>query len=225
MVQVDHLTKTFHSGRGQVAVLRDISFTVPEAVAAAVVGTSGSGKTTLLNCIGGLERPDEGNIRCFGNNIESFSTKSLGRYQRREVGFIFQQGNLLSYLTVFQNIAFPLVLNGMDTKGIAARVTHLLERIGLPAAQKAMPHELSGGEMQRVSAARAMAHAPKLLLADEPTASLDSETARKLVRLLLDMGREKHCTLLIATHDPVVFNLADQVIHLKDGKILKKEKK
>lgn len=225
MIQVSHLTKTYRSGRGLVAALRDVTLTVPEGIAAAVVGTSGSGKTTLLNCIGGLERPDDGEIRCFGKDIGAFSAKALGRYQRREVGFIFQHGNLLSYLTVFQNIAFPLVLNGVDPKRTARRVNDLLHQIGLPDAEKAMPHELSGGEMQRVSAARAMAHSPKLLLADEPTASLDSETARNLIRLLLEMGGERGRTLMIATHDPDVFDLADQVIHLKDGNIVKKEKK
>jgi putative ABC transport system ATP-binding protein len=133
------------------------------------------------------------------------------------VGFIFQHGNLLSYLSVSENIAFPLTLNGIGGDQQTDRVEVLLEKIGLREAAKAMPHELSGGEIQRVSAARALAHSPRMLLADEPTASLDSETGRNLVDLTDEIGKEQGCTMIISTHDPEVGDLADRTIYLRDG--------
>ncbi len=223
MIRIENVNKTYRSGRGKVHALADVSCTIAEGAAAALVGKSGSGKTTLLNCIGGLELPDAGRIQCFGQYLSLLSGSGLSRYQRRRVGFIFQHGNLFSYLTVRQNIAFPLNLNGFSKPDIAERVEGLLERIGLSRAGDAMPHELSGGEMQRVAAARAMAHSPALLLADEPTASLDSETAGNLVRLMFEIGKENNCTMVISTHDPDVFHLAEQVIHLKDGRIQEEE--
>jgi ABC-type lipoprotein export system ATPase subunit len=156
MIKLEGVYKTFRSGRGFVQALKDVSFVVETGRTAAVVGKSGSGKSTLLNCIGGLERPDKGRIKCFGQNIPALSARALSRFQRQCVGFVFQNGNLLSYLTVFENIAFPLMLNGIATYQRKERVKMLLEKIGLGGAHKAMPHELSGGEIQRVSAARAL---------------------------------------------------------------------
>ena len=185
----------------------------------AVVGKSGSGKTTLLNCVGGLERPERGKVSCFGVDIHSLSGKALCLFQRRNAGFIFQYGNLLSYLTVCENIGFPLTLNGIRGKRKEKRTQELLERIGLHDAGAALPHELSGGEAQRVSVARAIAHSPKMLLADEPTASLDSTTGLNLIELMFDMGKEQGCTTIVSTHDPEIIDLADVNIQLRDGKI------
>jgi putative ABC transport system ATP-binding protein len=187
---------------------------------AAVVGKSGSGKTTLLNCIGGLERPEKGVVSCFGTDIYALSTKNLSLFQRKNIGFVFQYGNLLSYLTVFENIALPLRLNGIEGKQKELRVKELLEKVNLSNAEAALPRELSGGEIQRVSVARAIAHSPGLLLADEPTASLDSVTGKNLVALMFEMGRNQKCTLIISTHDPEISELADQIIKIKDGKII-----
>jgi putative ABC transport system ATP-binding protein len=187
---------------------------------AAVVGKSGSGKTTLLNCIGGLERPEKGVVSCFGTDIYALSTKNLSLFQRKNIGFVFQYGNLLSYLTVFENIALPLRLNGIEGKQKELRVKELLEKVNLSNAEAALPRELSGGEIQRVSVARAIAHSPGLLLADEPRASLDSVTGKNLVALMFEMGRNQKCTLIISTHDPEISELADQIIKIKDGKII-----
>ncbi len=217
MIQLVGLHKTFRSGRGFVNALKDVSFVMEKGSTTAVVGKSGSGKSTLLNCIGGLERPDKGSITCFGRNILALSTKALSEFQRQCVGFIFQHGNLLSYLSVFENIAFPLTLNGIAANQRTERVKVLLEKIGLSGAAKAMPHELSGGEIQRVSAARALAHSPRMLLADEPTASLDSETGKNLVDLMFGIGKEQGCTMIISTHDPEICDLADMTFYLKDG--------
>lgn len=220
MIRVTKITKTFQSGRGRIEALRDLSFQAAAGSVTAVMGKSGSGKTTLLYCIGGLLRPEQGAVVCNGVALNEISGKALSRFQRTLLGFIFQQGNLLSYYTVFDNIEFPLILNRVEPKVREKRVAYLLERVGLSGAGKALPNELSGGEAQRVAAARAMAHGPKVLIADEPTASLDSETSAQLIHLLFEMGKEQQCTLIFSTHDPELLQTADQILHIKDGKTL-----
>jgi putative ABC transport system ATP-binding protein len=221
MIRLARIGKVYRSGRGLVEALRDVSIHIRRGAAVAVVGKSGSGKTTLLNCIGGLERPTKGTVTCFGYDIHALSSKALSAFQRQNVGFVFQHGNLLSYLTVSENIAFPLVLNGIDGKQKIQRIETLLEKIGLPEVGAALPRELSGGEIQRVAAARALAHSPKILLADEPTASLDTATGNNLVQLIFDMGQEQGCTLVIATHDPEIFHFTEKTVHLSDGRVVK----
>lgn len=223
VIQLEGILKEYRSGRGHVRALSDVSLTIAKGATTAIVGKSGSGKTTLLNCMGGLERPEKGRVTCFGIDIHSLSGAALCLFQRRSVGFVFQHSNLLSYLTVLENLAFPLTLNGIDGKKKAIRIDELLNKIGLAGARAALPHELSGGELQRVSVARAMAHRPKLLLADEPTASLDSDTGRNLVKFMLDMGRDQDCTIVVSTHDPEIIDLADAVIHIRDGRIVMEE--
>jgi ABC-type lipoprotein export system ATPase subunit len=218
MIHVDAATKVFRSGRGQVRALDAVSFSIEAGRFTAVIGKSGSGKSTLLNCIGGLEPPDQGSISCFGTVIYSLSARELSRFQRREVGFVFQQGNLLSYLTVAENIGLPLALNGVNGSRRSKRIDALLQRIGLASAAKALPRELSSGESQRVALARAIAHHPKILLADEPTANLDSATGEQAVQLMRDLGQDHHCTIIMATHDNDITATADRVIRLKDGR-------
>ncbi len=219
MIQLYGVTKKFRSGRGYIQAVRDVSLVIETGAAMAVIGKSGSGKTTLLNCIGGLERPDEGKVISFDSDIYTLSARNLSLFQRRNIGFVFQHGNLLSYLTVYDNIAFSLLLNGIKRTVVMKRVRELLEKIGLPDAGAAMPHELSGGEIQRVSVARAIAHVPRILLADEPTASLDTATGKSLVKLLFDMGRESGCTMILSTHDPEVSVMAGGIIEIRDGAI------
>jgi len=219
MIQLNNVCKTYRSGRGVTSALTDISFSVSANLAVAVAGKSGSGKTTLLNCIGGIERPDRGTVFCFDMAVHELSSKLLSQFQRHKVGFIFQQGNLLSYLTVFENVAFPLVLNGIEGKKKQRRVEGMLEKVGLGKMGNAMPFELSGGEIQRVSAARALVHYPRIILADEPTASLDSETGKMLVELMFEIGRQQKCTMIISTHDSEIIALADDCIYMRDGNI------
>lgn len=219
MIQATNISKQYQSGRGMVNALTGVSFSIDAGLTLAVVGKSGSGKTTLLNCVGGLEKPDAGSINCFGTDLHTLGRRGVSLFQRKNVGFVFQSGNLLSYLTVFENIAFPLFLNKATARNRTRRVAELLERIGLPEAGAAAPHELSGGEMQRVAFARAIAHSPRLLLADEPTASLDSETAEDLVRLMTGIGRDQGCTILLSTHDPEIVKLGDVTLNLRDGKV------
>jgi putative ABC transport system ATP-binding protein len=217
MIEVARVSKAYRSGRGRVAALRELSFTVASAGNLVIMGKSGSGKTTLLHCIGGIERPDAGSITCFGASLHALSARALGDFQRHHLGIVFQHGNLISYLNVYDNIAFPLTLNNAAPKAKTLRVRELLDQIGLADAGKALPSELSGGEIQRVSFARAMAHKPKMLLADEPTASLDSETGKALTRLMFTVAAEQKCTMLIATHDPEIAASAAAILHLRDG--------
>lgn len=219
MIEVYNISKSFFSGRKKIQVLSDISFKLERGKILTVIGKSGSGKTTLLNCIGGLEVPDSGQISCLGMDIHSLSKKRLCHFQRNKLGFVFQSGNLLSYLTVFENIVFPLILNGYTKKDRDKRVQELLERVELKQYPKAMPNELSGGQAQRAAFARAIAHSPDILLADEPTASIDTQTGLNLVKLMYQLGRENNSTIIISTHDNEIIKHADKIIHIKDGKI------
>lgn len=224
MLELSHISKTFSSGRGQVNAVVDVTLSIPAGCLVAIMGKSGSGKSTLLNCIGGLEKPDKGEILCFGTPIHQLRTRQLSDFLRRNVGFVFQRGNLLSYLNVADNIGFPLALNGMRGTERAHRIATLLGDIGLENAAKAMPHELSGGEIQRVSVARAVAHHPRLLLVDEPTASLDTASGTQVVQLMRNLGKERGCTMVMATHDLDITRNADMLVELKDGRIISKEK-
>lgn len=219
MINVEKISKEFRSGRGLVNAVCNLSLTVPRGSILSVKGKSGSGKTTLLNCIGGLDRPEKGKVLISGTDIHSLSEKKLCLFQRKNMGFVFQHSNLLSYLSVFRNIAFPLELNGFNKKDIIMRVSGLLEMTGLKGFEKAMPEELSGGESQRVAFMRAIAHSPGVVLADEPTASLDSETGKELARLMTETGRNRKCSVVIATHDSNIANFADMKINMTDGKI------
>lgn len=218
-ISVRGVDKTFRSGRGEVRAIEDLSFAVEGGSVLVVVGRSGSGKTTLLNCLGGLERVDRGSIICNDVDISRLSGRPLALFQRRHIGFVFQFGNLISYLTVAENIGFPLVLNGVAGRQKARRIAELLERVGLSGAGRALPHELSGGETQRVAFARAIAHGPSLLLADEPTASLDSKTGRDVIDLMFAMTASGRCTTIVATHDPDVIACAGNRLLLKDGRV------
>jgi ABC-type lipoprotein export system ATPase subunit len=224
MIRLSHISKTFRSGRGHVNAITDISLFLPAGSFTAIVGKSGSGKSTLLNCMGGLEAPDQGEIICFGKPLHKLNSTQISRFQRRHLGFVFQRGNLLSYLTVYENIGMPLTLNGISGKARTQKIALLLEAIGLTSAAKALPHELSGGETQRVSVARAVAHEPKLLLADEPTANLDTATGRGIVKLMSQLGTDLGCTIIMATHDREIINAAGLTICLKDGKVTEEEK-
>jgi putative ABC transport system ATP-binding protein len=219
MIEALNISKSFSSGSGVRQVLSDISFKLKIGKLLTIIGKSGSGKTTLLNCLGGLDIPDSGRINCFGTDINSLSEKKRCLFQRKNLGFIFQSGNLLSYLTVSENIVFPLVLNNETKRFREKRLESLLEILELKLFASAMPHELSGGQAQRAAFARAIAHSPQLLLADEPTASLDTQTGLHLIKLMHRVGRENRTTIVVSTHDREIIQCADKIIHLTDGKI------
>jgi putative ABC transport system ATP-binding protein len=218
VIEVADLHKTYRSGRGTIRALKGIAFKIEKGHSLAVAGKSGSGKTTLLYCIGGLEKLDRGTILCAGIDMGHLGQRARSCFQRKQIGFVFQMGNLITYLTVRENLALPLALNGISRVNSEKRICWLLDNIGLPDIGPALPQELSGGETQRVAFARAIAHAPAILLADEPTANLDSATAMQLTQLMVSLCREQHCTLVVATHDPEVIEMADHRFPLKDGK-------
>jgi len=217
MLDIIDISKQYVSGRGHVQALNGVSFSMEKGSNLALVGKSGSGKTTLMNCIGGIEKPDTGKVIFDGSELQSLPERALCLFQRRNIGFVFQHGNLLSFLTVAENIAFPLNLNGVNARAGNYRVAELLDFIGLPDIGDAMPFELSGGELQRVAVARAIAHKPGLLLADEPTANLDSATGIGIMKMMIDAARKENCTFIMATHDLELIALADQSIRLRDG--------
>lgn len=219
MIDIQAVCKHFSSGRGQVAALTDISFTVAPGQGVVLAGRSGSGKTTLLNCIGTLEVPDHGRILCNGIDICALSPHQRTLFRRQQVGFVFQAGNLLPWLTVAENLQFPLELNGIRGKTQQRRIEELLALFALAGYQRALPAELSGGEAQRIAFARAIAHKPTILLADEPTASLDSANGNQLIELMFSLCRDQKTTLLIATHDQDLLAMARTILFFKDGQM------
>ena len=219
MIEILAGSKKYTSGRGHITALADITFNVEKGQSSVLAGKSGSGKTTLLNCIGALERPDSGRILCNGRDICTLGQRERALFQRREIGFVFQAANLLPWLTVGENLQFPLELNGIRGKEQEQRIEELLATFDLSGYDKAMPGELSGGETQRIAFARAIAHKPFLLLADEPTASLDSATGNQLIQLMLSLCAEQRTTLIIATHDAELIAMTDHKIYLKDGRM------
>ena len=219
MIEIQAVSKQFTSGRGHISAVTDISFSVDRGRGVILAGRSGSGKTTLLNCIGTLEIPDKGSILYKGTNICTLSPGQRALFRRKEVGFVFQSSNLLPWLTVAENLQFPLEMNGICGLMQRRRIQELLATFGLAGYEKAMPVELSGGESQRIAFARAIAHAPAILLADEPTANLDSSNGTQLIELMFSLCHEKGTTLFIATHDQELLGMADTLIVLKDGKM------
>ena len=219
MIDIQCISKNYTSGRGRVPALQGVSFTVESGQGVILAGKSGSGKTTLLNCIGTLEVPDSGRIICHGRDLCSLSPRQRTLFRRREVGFVFQSGNLLPWLTVDENLQLPLEFNGIRGKTQRRRIGQLLEGFGLSGYGRAMPAELSGGEAQRIAFARAIAHQPALLLADEPTASLDSANGRQLIELMFSLCGSGRTTLIMATHDQELLAMARIIIPLKDGQM------
>jgi ABC-type lipoprotein export system ATPase subunit len=219
MIELQAVSKQFTSGRGHISAISDVSFSVDRGQGVILVGRSGSGKTTLLNCIGTLEIPDRGGVFYNGINVCTLSPRQRAMFRRKEVGFVFQTSNLLPWLTVYENLQFPLELSGICGKLQRRRIEELLATFGLSGYEKAMPGELSGGESQRIAFARAIAHEPAILLADEPTASLDSHNGKQLVELMFSLCSSKRTTLLIATHDQELLGMTDTIITLKDGKM------
>ena len=219
MVTVEGVTRTFGSGRTATRALRGVSFTVRPGQLVALRGRSGSGKTTLLNIVGGLDMPDEGRVWVGDSEVTSMSEHDRMRLRRTSVAFIFQSFGLIPILSAAENVGVPLRIAGLPPREREERVRLMLDIVGLGEHTKQRPGELSGGQQQRVAIARALASRPKLLLADEPTGQLDQETGKQIMRLLRAVVRSEGVTALVATHDPVLIGLADEVLHLEDGRI------
>ncbi|MES3629695.1 MAG: ABC transporter ATP-binding protein [Longimonas sp.] len=216
LLHLSDVRKSFAEGDTARTVLNGVHAEVDAGAFLVLMGRSGAGKSTLLNLVSGIDRPDAGVIRYNDTDLTTLSDAERTRFRREHIGFVFQSLNLIPTLTVAENIALPLELSGQSDEA-DARVSHLLERVGLPDRGDSYPDRLSGGEQQRVAIARALAHEPLLLLADEPTGSLDYETGRQVLSLLTDMVREHDTTLLIATHDESLADQADRTITLHNG--------
>jgi putative ABC transport system ATP-binding protein len=208
------------SGGKALTVLRQINLSIAPREFVAIMGPSGSGKTTLLGLLAGLDRPTRGTVRLDGQDLGSLSEDARARLRAEKVGFVFQTFQLLPTLTALENVLVPIELRGGDGNGAQARAKALLERVGLGDRLDHYPIQLSGGEQQRVGLARAFAAQPKVLFADEPTGSLDAETGRAVIELLVELNRDAGTTLVLVTHDPALAARATRVIHLAGGAIV-----
>jgi putative ABC transport system ATP-binding protein len=220
IVATHDLSRDFTRGSDVVHAVRDVNLRVDRGELVAVRGRSGSGKTTLLSLIGGLDRPTSGRVEVDGQSVGEMHAGELVDLRRRRIGFIFQAFGLLSILSAAENVEVPMRLVSADPRERVERVGLLLELVGLGGRARHRPHELSGGEQQRVAIARALANRPDLLLADEPTGQLDSGTGRAIMTLLRAIVRSERLTAIIATHDPMLIDLADRAVELQDGRIV-----
>jgi putative ABC transport system ATP-binding protein len=199
-----------------------VSLAVPEGEFLAIMGPSGSGKSTLLNLVGALDRPDSGSIVVGGRDITALSVKESARYRREQVGFVFQSFNLLPRLSVLENVAMPLMFDGVATSERTSRAAAVLDELGMGHRVSHRPPTLSGGEKQRVAIARALVHQPRLLLADEPTGNLDSRNAEAAMEVLSQLNRDRGQTIVLITHEADVARHASRVVHMRDGRFVDK---
>jgi putative ABC transport system ATP-binding protein len=217
IARAESVTRTFGSGRTEVRALRGVSLSVNRGELVALRGRSGSGKTTLLSILGGLDRPTSGRVEVAGQDVTAMDADGRARLLRDNVAFIFQAFGLIPILSATENVGLPMRLARVDPAAREERAAALLGLVGLGGRLGLRPYELSGGEQQRVAIARALANAPDLLLADEPTGQLDSDTGGQIMRLLRSIVHDEGITAIVATHDPVLIALADRVLSLQDG--------
>lgn len=218
MLIAERVTREYKSGDQQLAVLRNVSFSIPQGGFVAIVGPSGSGKTTLLGLLAGLDTPTSGKVILDGHDLTTMSENERAKLRGEKVGFVFQSFQLIPTLTARENIQVPLELQGVE--GAAARADELLERVGLGNRGHHFPMQLSGGEQQRVAIARAFANSPRILFADEPTGNLDATTGIRVFDLLESLNRESGSTIVLVTHDAVLAERAARTIRLSDGSIV-----
>ena len=219
VVDCAEVTKIYRQGTLQVAALRALTLEVAEGEFTAICGPSGSGKTTLLNLIGALDRPSAGMIRLEGRDLGAMGQRERSHLRRDRIGFVFQAYNLMPVLTAYENAEMVLALQGAPEEERRERVEKILKDVGLEGLEQRRPDELSGGQQQRVAVARAIASNPAVVLADEPTANLDSENATLLLDIMEEQNRERKVTFLFSTHDPRVMDRARRIVRLVDGRV------
>jgi len=225
VIKATRVTKTYNPDKIPVRALRGVDLSIKKGEFTAIVGPSGSGKTTLLNIIGGLDVPDEGQIIIGGTDISQLNDNQLINFRKEHIGFVFQAFNLIPVLTARENVEFVMVLQNRDKKERTERAEYLLNAVDLSDKMDKRPSELSGGQQQRVAVARALASNPEFVLADEPTANLDSVSTANLLDMMLTLNKEEDMTFVFSTHDQRVIDRARRVITLVDGKIAKDESK
>jgi len=224
IIELVSVNKRYVNEYYDVEVLRDVGFFLAAGEVAAITGPSGSGKSTLLSIAAGIDRPDSGQVLFEGVDLTTMDENRLGDMRSAKIGFVFQNFQLLRTLNAMENVAMPLVIAGIPSGEIEARVRAALAETGMSDRAMSLPSRLSGGEMQRIALARSFVNRPAILFADEPTANLDLKNARQIMKLMLSMNRDHNSTLLIVTHDPDVAKLADRVYELRGG-ILKQKRK
>ena len=215
-VEIKDLYKSYENGK--IKALNGVNLTVKDGEFVSIIGPSGSGKSTLLNMLGALDVPDSGSIEVAGQNLNN--SKKLNEFRAEKIGFIFQLHNLIPNISVVENIEIPMYTQKLSSKEMRKKALKLLDDVGLKEKAKILPNKLSGGERQRVAIARALANDPSIILADEPTGSLDSKTSSKILRQLIELHESKKVTLIIVTHDMDVAKLANRVIEVLDGEII-----
>jgi len=226
LLELEGIKKIYQQGEIEVPALRGIDLTVEEGEFTTIFGPSGSGKTTLLNMIGCLDKPTEGRINFAGKQLSELSSRELAMIRRYNIGFVFQGYNLIPVLTAYENVEFAIqLLSDKSKQEIREKVLDILKRVGLEGLESRKPSELSGGQKQRVAIARALVKEPKLVLADEPTANLDSETGVEVLKIMLKMNQQLNTTFIFSTHDPQVMDYAGRLLEVKDGKITRDERR
>jgi len=225
IIRVDSASKIYRQGQVSFTALDEVSLDIEKGEFIALAGPSGSGKTTLLNLIGGLDLPDRGDVYFDSRSLLDMSSSARADLRLHRIGFVFQAYNLIPVLTAAENIDYILMLQNVDKAERKKRVAEILAEVGLTDKAGNRPDELSGGQQQRVAVARAIVSNPEVLLADEPTANLDSKTGRKLLELMKEMTRKTRVTFVFATHDAMVMDFADRLVSLKDGKIADDQRK
>ena len=218
ILETKNLKKIYGSGENEVHALDGVSISVEEGEFVAIVGTSGSGKSTLLNMLGGLDRPTSGSVVVRGKELMQMKDEQLTIFRRRNVGFVFQNYNLLPILNVYENIVYPIEIDG--SKVDKEFVKQIIHNLGFERKLKNMPNNLSGGQQQRVAIARALATKPAIILADEPTGNLDSKTSMDVILLMQSISREFNQTILMITHNEEIAQMADRIIRIEDGEIV-----
>ncbi len=223
VIKTQDLTKVYNGSAIQVKAVNKVNLEFKQGEFTAIVGPSGSGKTTFLNLIGGLDKPTQGQVVIDGTDISQMKESQLFDFRLRNIGFIFQSYNLIPVLTAKENVSFIMLLQNRPKDELEKRATEMLKQVGLSDKINSRPNQLSGGQQQRVAVARALASKPKFVLADEPTANLDTESAFNLLDIMLRLNREENITLIFSTHDQRVIDRASRVITLVDGAVAKDE--
>lgn len=225
VIETKHLSRAYGSGDTLVRALDDVSITIEPGEFTAIVGPSGSGKSTLLQLIGGLDIPNQGQVFLSGKAISDMSGQELSDFRRDHIGFIFQAYNLIPVLSAAENCEYIMLLQGLPADQRKARVYSMLQQVGLQGKEDRLPGQLSGGQQQRVAVARAMVSQPDIILADEPTANLDSQTGMDLLDMMHELNRTEGMTFVFSTHDPKIMDRATRLIHIEDGRVVKDERR
>ncbi|MDD4923610.1 MAG: ABC transporter ATP-binding protein [Dehalococcoidales bacterium] len=224
MIKLENITKEYRMGEDIVHAVSGISLEIEEGEFVALVGPSGSGKSTMMHIIGGLDTPTSGRVVVDGQDLSRANDKELSRYRNEKIGFVFQAFNLHPTYTATENVALPLIFSGISQSKRMKMAAEALETVGLAERASHRPNQLSGGEKQRVSIARALVTQPKILLADEPTGNLDSKNGKHVMELLSQLNKEKGITLIIVTHDMEIAAVAGRIIKMRDGQIVEDER-